>query len=139
MPNFGSGSLWHLGSVDSRLQEIAYKAIKYIDFAVTDGYREQGLQDRYFAEKKSRVKWPHGKHNSKPSKAVHFAPWHSNKPHIHWKSQREFSMLAGRIQQVADQMGYQIRWGGDWDMDDDLTDQHFNDLVHYEILGDRHE
>jgi peptidoglycan L-alanyl-D-glutamate endopeptidase CwlK len=28
---------------------------------------------------------------------------------------------------------HRIRWGGDWDMDNDLSDNTFNDLVHFEL------
>jgi len=34
---------------------------------------------------------------------------------------------------VAKQMNLPIRWGGDWDMDNDLDDSNFLDLVHFEI------
>lgn len=134
MPSFGSKSLSCLSTVDYRLQEIARKAIQHIDFAVIEGQRGKEAQNEFFNEGLTQLRWPNGKHNATPSKAAHFAPWHKAEPHIHWKSQREFSMLAGRILQIADEMGYKVRWGGDWDMDDDLTDQKFNDLVHYEVL-----
>ena len=35
---------------------------------------------------------------------------------------------------VAAAEGIKIRWGGDWDRDNDLADQSFNDLVHFEDL-----
>lgn len=134
MPAFGPKSLSYLSTVDARLQQIGRKAIQYIDIICLEGHRGKEKQDEYFEEGLSELRWPNGNHNADPSKAVHFAVYHKEKPHIHWGSQREFSMLAGRIMQIADEMGYRIRWGGDWDMDDDLTDQKFNDLVHYEIL-----
>jgi peptidoglycan LD-endopeptidase CwlK len=31
-------------------------------------------------------------------------------------------------------MGIEIRWGGDWDGDGDLSDHKFNDLPHFELI-----
>ena len=38
---------------------------------------------------------------------------------------------------VAKSMGITLRWGGDWDMDTQVKDNKFDDLVHFEIRGDR--
>jgi len=29
---------------------------------------------------------------------------------------------------------HRVKWGGDWDMDDNMDDQKFNDLYHYELV-----
>jgi hypothetical protein len=34
---------------------------------------------------------------------------------------------------IAQEEGFHIRWGGDWDGDGDLTDQQFDDLFHIEV------
>jgi hypothetical protein len=31
-------------------------------------------------------------------------------------------------------MQYDIRWGGDWDRDNDFSDQKLNDLCHFELI-----
>ena len=42
-------------------------------------------------------------------------------------------VLAGIILTCAVKRGIKIRWGGNWDMDSEpITDQDFQDLVHYE-------
>ena len=34
----------------------------------------------------------------------------------------------------AVELGIRLRWGGDWDGDNELRDQTFNDLVHFEVI-----
>jgi hypothetical protein len=29
-----------------------------------------------------------------------------------------------------------LRWGGDWDMDTEVKDNKFDDLVHFELVGE---
>ena len=42
--------------------------------------------------------------------------------------------MAGRVMQEADRLGVTLRYGGDWDMDETVvSDQTFQDLVHFEI------
>ncbi len=43
--------------------------------------------------------------------------------------------FAGLVRGIAVSWGVKIRWGGDWDMDGDLKDNSFDDLVHFEIVG----
>ena len=45
-----------------------------------------------------------------------------------------YLMLAGHILATAKRLGYEFRWGGDWDSDNDLKDQTFNDLCHFELV-----
>jgi peptidoglycan LD-endopeptidase CwlK len=46
-----------------------------------------------------------------------------------------FYFLAGLIKERADQLNIKVRWGGDWDNDNDFFDQTFYDLVHWELVG----
>jgi hypothetical protein len=42
--------------------------------------------------------------------------------------------MAGRVMQEADNQKVPVRWGGNWDRDNEVvTDQKFDDLVHFEI------
>jgi peptidoglycan L-alanyl-D-glutamate endopeptidase CwlK len=42
----------------------------------------------------------------------------------------------GIAQKLKDdgKMTHSVRFGGDWDGDKDITDQKFNDLVHFELI-----
>lgn len=131
MPYFSEESIENLETCDDRIQEILNEAIRYTDFSVTEGYRNEEDQNRYYREGKSQLKYPESKHNKIPSKAVHVLPY----PFPGWENVAAFAYVAGYIIAVADQMGYRLRWGGNWDMDRRiLTDQEFDDLAHFEIL-----
>lgn len=47
----------------------------------------------------------------------------------------QFYYLAGLVRKHADILNIKIRWGGDWDSDQDFFDQTFYDLVHFELVG----
>ena len=42
--------------------------------------------------------------------------------------------MAGLVLGIAAVFGIKIRWGGDWDSDNDLNDQKFMDLAHFEEI-----
>jgi len=65
--------------------------------------------------------------------ATDAAPWFQEEPNIRWYDTKSFYHFAGFVLGIAAVMGIELRWGGDWDMDDDLHDQTFNDLVHFEL------
>lgn len=121
---------------DARLNTCHPDLIQLFNLVVTDfdcsvlcGHRGQEGQERYFAADISKVNWPDGKHNSKPSMAVDVAPWP-----INWNDMERFYFLAGYVKARAEALGIKIRWGGDWDGDTMVNNQTFNDLVHYEMI-----
>ena len=136
MPSFGEKSTSRLKTCSLDLQNIFHEVVKYYDCSILEGHRGEPKQNRFFAQKRSKVKWPDGKHNSYPSHAVDAAPypipenWGAN----HWKDLVHFYQLAAVVKFVAAQKGIKIRWGGDWAGDGDYKDNKFDDLVHYEIL-----
>ena len=76
--------------------------------------------------------YPNGKHNRKPSAAIDVAPW----PIPDWEDLKTFYFFSGVVKGIANCLEIKIRWGGDWDSDNDLNDQTFNDLVHFELVED---
>lgn len=52
---------------------------------------------------------------------------------INWGDWKSHYYLGGIVKGIAMGMGVNIRWGGDWDSDNDFKDQRFNDLVHFEF------
>ena len=129
MFTFSQKSLSRLETCDERLQNIMFELIQIMDISILEGHRDQARQDQLFHEGKSKLEWPNSKHNSDPSKAIDVAPYP-----IDWTNRERFILMAGAIKGIAHQMGYKIRWGGDWDGDNDMYDQTFNDLPHFEIL-----
>jgi peptidoglycan L-alanyl-D-glutamate endopeptidase CwlK len=104
------------------------EVIKGVDCTILEGHRPQEKQDDVYSKGLSKVKWPHSKHNASPSLAVDVAPYP-----IDWNDTQRFYYFGGYVLGVADQLGVNLRWGGDWDGDNDLSDQHFMDLVHWEL------
>ena len=134
MPKFSNTSKTQLATCDKRIQNVMNEVIKYIDFAVVEGFRNKAAQDKAFATGKSKVRWPYGNHNKSPSKAVDIAPWP-----IDWsdneKALRRFVFLAGHVMAVAKIAGIKFRWGGDWNGNDDLRDENgLIDFPHFEVL-----
>jgi len=116
------------------MQWILREALAYgvIDFSVICTYRNKADQEKAYSEKKSKVRWPDSKHNKWPAQAADCVPYVNGK--ISW-NKLHCCVLAGVILAAAARLGKNIRWGGDWDQDGvPITDQDFQDLVHYEEM-----
>lgn len=122
----------NLATCDERLQRVIKEAIKDtpIDFTITCGYRGKKEQDEAFAKGFSKVKYPNGKHNKKPSKAIDVVPY----PNMWESSKAEFKMLSDHILGTAKKLGIKIKWGSDWNMNGRTDDEKFIDSPHYELV-----
>lgn len=132
MFKFGKNSKEKLSQAHEDMQLVAKGTLELgvIDFTVTEAHRDQATQNRYFQLGKSKVPWPNGKHNSIPSDALDLVPYVNGK--ISW-DKNHCLVLAGVILAAAAMAKIKIRWGGNWDMDGEpVTDQDFQDLVHFE-------
>jgi len=128
MPRFGKKSKERLNTCDEDLIALFNEVIKYFDCSVLEGYRGKEKQNKYFDEGKSKLKYPEGRHNKKPSNAVDVVPYP-----IDWDDRERMSYFAGFVKGVAFTMGIPIRWGGDWNNNNDLKDNNFDDLPHFEL------
>ena len=135
MPKFGQRSASNLATAHPDLQRLFNEVIKTYDCTILCGYRNEEDQNKAYHEGRSKIKYPNGKHNKQPSEAVDVAPWFAEKPNIRWEDKEKFYHFAGYVQAVADQLNIKIRWGGNWDSDDELHDQTFFDLPHFELGG----
>lgn len=134
MPYFGKTSKRKLATCHQKLQDLFNEVIKVSNCSITDGHREEERQNLYYAQGKSRVKWPNSKHNKPASLAVDAPPYVNGK--ISWDI-RHCIYHAGVVLGIAARMGIVIRWGGNWDMDEEvMTDQDFQDLVHFELINE---
>ncbi len=135
MPKFGSESLKQLSTCHSDLRVLMNEAIKYIDFSVLEGHRNQAAQEAAFAAGNTKLHWPSGRHNKSPSLAVDIAPYPLN-----WKDTERFVYFAGFIMGIAKmllaqgKMTHEVRWGGDWDRDTQVKDESFRDYGHFELV-----
>jgi len=133
---FGSKSELNLSTCDFALQNTARQALALglMDFMIIEGYRTNEKQHEYFIEGKSKVDAgnPKAMHNKKPAMAFDAVPYINGS--LSW-NKLHCCVLAGIILAVAIKLGYKIRWGGNWDMDGEpITDQNFQDLVHFELI-----
>lgn len=102
------------------------------DISLTSGYRDEAEQNELFDLGASKLRYPDSKHNQYPSIAVDLAPYPY--PRHEPKLWGALGYIAGSAFRIAAEEGLNIRWGGDWDRDGDLTDQNFDDLFHIELM-----
>ena len=129
MPSFSKRSQDRLSTCRSELQTLFYEVVKGFDCTVLCGHRGRAEQTEAFESGRSKVRWPDGKHNSNPSEAVDVVPYPVN-----WNDLARFYFFGGYVKAKAEELGINIRWGGDWDGDTSVTDQNFNDLPHFELI-----
>lgn len=116
------------------LREVDRRLVKrhMLDFTVICGHRGEKEQNEAYnaVPKRSTKQWPNSKHNTLPSTAVDIAPYP-----VDWKDTAAFARLAGYVMAVADEMGIEIRWGGDWDSDGKTRDELLVDMPHFELTA----
>ena len=133
MRSWGRQSRTAYETLDVRLQLIFDRILQEVaDVTLLEGFRNELKQNAAFDSGVSKVRWPDGKHNQRPSKAVDFQPY--PRPLNTTTLRTALAYIAGRGIQIGIEEGVTLRWGGDWDRDGDLTDQNFNDLFHIEII-----
>lgn len=111
-------SLQRLQDVDPILRELVIAAERVIPLMVIEGYRDQAAQEKAFAEGKTKLHWPNGKHNAFPSLAVDIAPiYYDGVARIDWNDLIAFGRVMGVMQALAYQRAVTLRFGLDWDGD----------------------
>jgi len=134
---FGKKSSEKINQLHNTLRLVARLALSWgiMDFAIIEGIRSKEKQNQYFAENKTKVQWPNGKHNVEGvwelSKAFDAVPCINGR--ISWHKDHCL-VLSGIMLAAAKTLNVNLRWGGNWDMDGEpVTDQTFQDLVHFEL------
>ena len=128
MPRFGRTSKKRLNTCDEDLVYLFNEVIKYFDCSVLGGHRGKKLQNKYFKEGKSKLEFPAGNHNQKPSKAVDVVPYP-----VDFNDRERMTYFAGFVKGMAAVLGIPIRWGGDWNNNTEVKDNNFDDLPHFEL------
>lgn len=138
MPTFGSASKVRLATCHHDLIVVMNHAIvNGPDFTILCGHRSVAEQQRLFAQGRTapgpKVTNADGvndlsPHNHDPSLAVDIAPYP-----IDWNNTGRFLILGGYVLGVAQGLGIDLRYGGDWDGDYDNKDERFSDLPHFEL------
>jgi len=138
---FSATSKKRLATCHPDIQKVLKLAIRYIDFSVIQGTRSKALQDKYFAQGTSHVKYPNSYHNcliehvkedlrpkgdlTKPcSLAVDVGP-----VPLHWNDIDSFVELARVIKICAKRLEVDLEWGPDiWN---------FKDYPHFQLTSYR--
>ena len=131
MPRFGSRSRKNLATCHEDLQDLFNEVIKHVDCSVICGHRNKQEQNEAFEKKRTKVKYPNGRHNAMPSMAADVVPYP-----IDWDDRERFHLFAGFVLGIAQSMEINIRWGGDWNKNFEVDDNNFDDLPHFEIIKD---
>ncbi|MCC2615948.1 M15 family peptidase [Aestuariibacter halophilus] len=140
MPSYSRTSRDRLATCHEDLQLIFNELIGMVDHSILCGHRGKEEQNQAYAENKSRVKWPDGKHNEYPSLAVDAAPYFIELGNVDWNDLIALACFAGQVIMMArrlydeGEISHLVRWGGDWDRDGRNADQEFNDFVHFELI-----
>lgn len=135
MPKFSPSSFSKLTTCHPDLQVLFYEVIKSFDCKIIEGYRNKEDQEKALLSGTTKLHWPYGKHNHQPSMAVDAAPYP-----IDWKDIHRFYYFSGYVMGIAQRlkdegkMSHTVRFGGDWDSDDEVSDERFKDLVHFELV-----
>jgi len=124
MPYFGTKSKRVLAGLNEDLQELLSEVIKYVDISLIEGIRSLDRQKEL--KKLGSTKTLKSKHLT--GEAIDLAPYP-----IDWDKRENFIYVAGIVKGIAYIMGIPIRWGGDWNENHDLSDNNFDDLVHFEL------
>jgi hypothetical protein len=133
MPRYSKRSKERLSTCDQRLQDVFSEVIKHVDCSILEGHRSKERQNKLYDEKRTKVKYPDGRHNSNPSKAVDVTPYP-----VDWEDRERQTLFAGFVIGIGRGMGHNIRWGGNWDMYEEngrweVEDNKFDDFPHFEI------
>ena len=130
MAKFGRRSRENLSTCHEDLQKVFNEVIKHVDCSILEGHRDERTQDRYYEEGKTKVRYPMGRHNSKPSRAVDVVPYP-----VDWDDRERFHLFGGFVLGMARGMGITLRWGGDWNMNFEVDDIKFDDFPHFEVVN----
>lgn len=142
--HFGKISKANLETCHPDLQTIMNEVIKIVDISILCGLRTEAEQKAVYEKGYSQVQYPNSRHNRSIildrddlSDAVDVAPYP-----IDWDDRERFFYVAGIIMGTAKglkaegKISYDLRWGGDWDSDNDFDDNSFDDLPHFELVSE---
>ena len=136
MPNFSARSEAQLSTCHPKLVAVLREAIKYFDFTVVEGFRNQEAQHKAYLAGNSKLDWPNGNHNQSPSRAADCYPYpidYSASP----KNLERFLFMHGVFHVIGRQLGIKLRHGIDWDGDlDERNEGAFRDYPHIELAKD---
>lgn len=131
---YSEASIRKLETCHGELQIIALEMSRKYNCTVVCGTRSLADQQKAYNSGASKVKPGDSKHNCFPSNAIDLVPYEAV---LLWKEgkdlkPRKYKEFSSAVFKIANEYNIKIRWGGDWDLDGDSSDQTFMDFAHYE-------
>jgi len=143
MPFFSALSVQRLSQAHPQLQRLFMEVIKHHDCKILESVRTREQQALNVAKGVSKTMNskhvpPDDAEDGWLSLAVDVVPypftrWPKKDSPTYVKDLARMYRFGGQVEGIANMLGIPIRWGGDWDGDDDIYDQHFDDLPHFEL------
>lgn len=138
---YGSRSAGKLLTVRPELRHVfeVYQQRQFFEITIVHGWRGEEVQTDAFMSGASTKEWPNSKHNFLDEDgdpcafAVDYAPWIPGQG-IPWKDEHAFAIIGGILLAISVELHYNFRYGGDWDMDGQTTDQQLMDWGHIEVV-----
>lgn len=144
MPSFGTQSRERLDTCCPELVKVMEIVVKEFDISILEGVRSWERQQELLDHDPPKTKVQPGDSKHNPPKlpdgtedmnwkslAVDVAPYP-----IDWNDAKRFIYMAGLVIGIGRTLGFDIRWGGNWDEDQIIIDdQNFDDLPHFEYKG----
>ena len=140
---YGTKSQSKLATCHPAWRQVAEDALDMspYDITIIHGLRGKELQNRLFAEGKSKKQFPDSRHNKSDDPVLEFPTEYSDAidfgpiidGRIPWNDTHIFAVVAGCFFAAAAKNGVKLRWGGDWDGDGSTRDQSLMDWGHMEI------
>ena len=128
MAKFSKRSLSARKELHPKLQLVVDEAIKTVDFVILDAQRGRAEQERAFKAKFSKAHFGLSAHNFSPAIAFDLCPYP-----IDFDNVTKFRAIAKAVLAAAKKLKIPLRWGGDWDMDGEWSDERFLDWGHFEL------
>ncbi len=129
---WGQRSMRVRNTLDPRLQIMVDELLDWMDVSLLYGYRDREEQNGMYENGTSKLKYPDSKHNRRPSLAVDIQPY--PRPDNENDLRAALGYMAGLCKIIANNHGWTIRWGGDWNMNGSVVDNGFDDLFHIELV-----
>lgn len=136
--SYGTVSRQRLAGAHPLLQKLFNEAVKKIDIQILQSQRGRDDQEYAFSHGYSKAHFGQSAHNWNPSIALDVCHYP-----LDWKDRNGFLAVQAVVgwynpmkntgHGLAKNMKIPIRWGGDWNMNGILTDEHLVDLPHYEL------
>ena len=131
MPKYSNRSAIKLAECDERIQRVFNEVINTVDCTLLVGHRNQEDQETMKETGRSQLQWPDSSHNKLPSLAIDAIGYP-----IDWNDRERITLFAGFVLGTAKQMGIDLIWGGDWNVNWQTADNSFDDLVHFQLVED---